>query len=120
MNDLASLPLVETRKIGGLTVHAIQAGIQRLDGGAMFGVVPRTLWERKIAPDANPEGKLWVPGDAPSIVCEWAVKCVAKAGTIGIIGVYPENDKFFPIGASGEPGSKSTTPTGRHSTSRPA
>jgi glyoxylase-like metal-dependent hydrolase (beta-lactamase superfamily II) len=51
MSDLASLPLVETRTIGRWRVHAIQAGIQRLDGGAMFGVVPRTLWERKIKPD---------------------------------------------------------------------
>jgi glyoxylase-like metal-dependent hydrolase (beta-lactamase superfamily II) len=45
------LPLVETRTIGALTVHAIQAGRQRLDGGAMFGVVPKTLWERRIEAD---------------------------------------------------------------------
>ena len=44
-------PLVETRKIGSLTVHAIQAGGQRLDGGAMFGVVPKPLWERRIRAD---------------------------------------------------------------------
>jgi glyoxylase-like metal-dependent hydrolase (beta-lactamase superfamily II) len=37
--------------LGRWRVHAIQAGIQRLDGGAMFGVVPRTLWERRIKPD---------------------------------------------------------------------
>jgi glyoxylase-like metal-dependent hydrolase (beta-lactamase superfamily II) len=29
----------------------LEAGLQWLDGGAMFGVVPRPLWERKIAPD---------------------------------------------------------------------
>ena len=44
-------PLVETRKLGSLTIHALQAGGQRLDGGAMFGVVPKPLWERRIAPD---------------------------------------------------------------------
>ena len=44
-------PLVETRKVGDLTVHAIQAGGQRLDGGAMFGVVPKPLWERRISAD---------------------------------------------------------------------
>jgi glyoxylase-like metal-dependent hydrolase (beta-lactamase superfamily II) len=32
-------------------VHAIQAGGQRLDGGAMFGVVPKPLWERRIPAD---------------------------------------------------------------------
>jgi glyoxylase-like metal-dependent hydrolase (beta-lactamase superfamily II) len=44
-------PLVETLKIGRLTVHAIQAGGQKLDGGAMFGVVPKPLWERRIHAD---------------------------------------------------------------------
>jgi glyoxylase-like metal-dependent hydrolase (beta-lactamase superfamily II) len=34
-------------------VHALEAGVQWLDGGAMFGVVPRPLWERKIPPDAR-------------------------------------------------------------------
>jgi glyoxylase-like metal-dependent hydrolase (beta-lactamase superfamily II) len=46
-----SMPLIETRTIGRYRVHAIQAGVQRLDGGAMFGVVPKTLWQRRIAPD---------------------------------------------------------------------
>jgi glyoxylase-like metal-dependent hydrolase (beta-lactamase superfamily II) len=32
-------------------VHAIQAGGQQLDGGAMFGVVPKTLWSRRIQAD---------------------------------------------------------------------
>ena len=45
------LPLVQTRQLGDLKVHALQAGLQQLDGGAMFGVVPKTLWERKIPAD---------------------------------------------------------------------
>ena len=44
-------PLVQRTTVGDWTVHAIQAGGQKLDGGAMFGVVPKTLWERRIAPD---------------------------------------------------------------------
>ena len=47
----APTPLVQTTTVGALTVHAIQAGGQRLDGGAMFGVVPKPLWERRIAAD---------------------------------------------------------------------
>src|SRR3982751_6511444 len=47
------LPLVQSRQVGGLRVHALQAGLQQLDGGAMFGVVPKTLWERKIPADAR-------------------------------------------------------------------
>ncbi len=47
----APTPLVQSRSIGNLVVHAIQAGGQRLDGGAMFGVVPKPLWERRIPAD---------------------------------------------------------------------
>ena len=45
------LPLVQTRTLGDLRIHAIQAGGQKLDGGAMFGVVPKPLWERRIPAD---------------------------------------------------------------------
>ncbi len=48
-------PLVETRQIGSFRVHAIQAGGQKLDGGAMFGVVPKPLWERRIPADERNE-----------------------------------------------------------------
>ena len=44
---------VTTFTVGRLTVHALEAGLQRLDGGAMFGVVPKPLWERRIVPDAR-------------------------------------------------------------------
>src|SRR5258705_12515340 len=38
-------------KVGRLTCHALEGGTQRLDGGAMFGVVPKVLWQRRIPPD---------------------------------------------------------------------
>jgi glyoxylase-like metal-dependent hydrolase (beta-lactamase superfamily II) len=44
-------PLVESRTLGTWRIHAIHAGSQRLDGGAMFGVVPKPLWERRIPAD---------------------------------------------------------------------
>ena len=47
----APTPRVQRRKIGDFTVHAIQAGGQKLDGGAMFGVVPKPLWEKRIPAD---------------------------------------------------------------------
>ncbi len=49
----APQPRVSTMKLGAWTVHAIQAGGQALDGGAMFGVVPKPLWERRIPADAR-------------------------------------------------------------------
>jgi glyoxylase-like metal-dependent hydrolase (beta-lactamase superfamily II) len=43
--------LVQAFEVGGLRCHTLEAGLQRLDGGAMFGVVPRTLWRTRIEPD---------------------------------------------------------------------
>ena len=37
--------------LGDIEFHIISAGQVRLDGGAMFGVIPRPLWEKKIPPD---------------------------------------------------------------------
>lgn len=51
-----------------------------------------------VAPEQNPDGALWRPGDAPSQVLEWAVQALAKAGTLAIIGVYPPTATSFPIG----------------------
>jgi len=36
---------------GDLQLSTLYDGPFRLDGGAMFGVVPRTLWEQKVTPD---------------------------------------------------------------------
>lgn len=47
----APTPLHISRPLGDLRIHALQAGGQRLDGGAMFGVVPKPLWERRIPAD---------------------------------------------------------------------
>ncbi|MCG8925839.1 zinc-dependent alcohol dehydrogenase [Lentzea sp. CC55] len=40
----------------------------------------------------------WKPGDSPALALQWAVELVAKAGSIGIIGVYPPGFGQFPIG----------------------
>jgi threonine dehydrogenase-like Zn-dependent dehydrogenase len=54
----------------------------------------------EAAPDAAPDGDQWVPGDAPSLAARWAVETVAKAGTIGVIGVYPPGFTGFPFGTA--------------------
>ncbi len=45
------MTLLRSFQIGALRCHALEGGMQRLDGGAMFGVVPRTLWQTRIEPD---------------------------------------------------------------------
>ncbi len=45
------MTLVTTFRVGTVTCHALEGGRLWLDGGAMFGVVPKPLWEKRIAPD---------------------------------------------------------------------
>jgi threonine dehydrogenase-like Zn-dependent dehydrogenase len=54
--------------------------------------------QQQVSPQQRPHDGNWVPGDAPSQALEWAMQAVAKAGTIGIIGVYPPTASSFPIG----------------------
>ena len=46
-----------------MKLHTIDTGFFKLDGGAMFGVVPKTLWSAKHPPDANN-------------LCTWAMRCL--------------------------------------------
>jgi threonine dehydrogenase-like Zn-dependent dehydrogenase len=52
----------------------------------------------EVAPRQGAHGDTWVPGQAPSQALEWAVRSVAKAGSIAVIGVYPPTMQRFPIG----------------------
>lgn len=38
-------------QMGSYEIHAIETGELALDGGAMFGVVPKTLWKKRIGVD---------------------------------------------------------------------
>ena len=40
-------------KIGPYSLHTVEAGRFGLDGGAMFGIVPKPLWERRIPSDSK-------------------------------------------------------------------
>lgn len=42
---------MKSLKIGDLELYPIETGRFMLDGGAMFGVVPKTLWSREIPAD---------------------------------------------------------------------
>lgn len=44
---------LSSAKLGPFSLFTIETGRFRLDGGAMFGVVPKTLWERKIEADGR-------------------------------------------------------------------
>lgn len=44
-------------------MHVIETGNFKLDGGAMFGVVPKKLWEKLNPPDVNN-------------MCTWSMRCL--------------------------------------------
>jgi glyoxylase-like metal-dependent hydrolase (beta-lactamase superfamily II) len=46
-----------------MKLHTINTGNFKLDGGAMFGVVPKTMWQKLNPPDDNN-------------MCTWAMRCL--------------------------------------------
>ena len=40
-------------KIGDYEIHSIETGTFALDGGAMFSIVPKTIWNKKLHADEN-------------------------------------------------------------------
>ncbi|MCG8310144.1 MAG: MBL fold metallo-hydrolase [Cytophagales bacterium] len=46
-----------------MKLHSIHAGLFKLDGGAMFGVVPKSIWQRTNPADENN-------------MCTWAARCL--------------------------------------------
>jgi len=50
---MISAPNLRHLTLGKFELHAVSDGSFALDGGQMFGVVPKPLWERKAAADAR-------------------------------------------------------------------
>ncbi len=46
-----------------MKIHSLNTGNFKLDGGAMFGVVPKSLWNRTNPADSNN-------------MCEWSMRCM--------------------------------------------
>jgi len=76
-------------KVGDLELTPLFDGLFRLDGGAMFGVVPKTLWEKRLAADeknriAFAMRPLLVRGNGRTMVIDAGIgdKMDAKSATI--------------------------------------
>jgi threonine dehydrogenase-like Zn-dependent dehydrogenase len=59
-----------------------------------------TQEREQIVSEPPPPDSGWAPGDAPSQALEWGVESLAKAGTLAVIGVYPQTFRHFPMGAA--------------------
>ena len=70
-----------------MKIHVINTGNFKLDGGAMFGVVPKTLWSKTNPADENN-------------MCSWAMRCLLietenKKILIDTGIGNKQNEKFF-------------------------
>lgn len=70
-----------------MKIHVIETGLFKLDGGAMFGVVPKTLWQKTNPSDENN-------------MCTWALRCLliedGKRLMLIDTGIGDkQSDKFF-------------------------
>ena len=70
-----------------MTIYPIQTGNFKLDGGAMFGVVPKSLWQRTNPADDNN-------------MCTWSMRCmlVEDGNRLALIdnGIgEKQSEKFF-------------------------
>ncbi|HQK98925.1 MAG TPA: MBL fold metallo-hydrolase [Bacteroidia bacterium] len=70
-----------------MKLHTIDTGFFKLDGGAMFGVVPKSMWQKLNATDENN-------------MCTWAMRCLLIEDGNKLILIdngigNKQDDKFF-------------------------
>ena len=70
-----------------MKLYSIETGFFKLDGGAMFGVVPKSIWSKLNAPDENN-------------LCNWAMRCllIEEEGRLILVdnGIgNKQSEKFF-------------------------
>ncbi len=70
-----------------MKLYPINTGFFKLDGGAMFGVVPKSLWQKTNPPDTNN-------------MCSWAMRCLLIEIEDKLILIdtgigNKQSDKFF-------------------------
>lgn len=70
-----------------MTVQTIDTGLFKLDGGAMYGVVPKSIWQRLN------------PADERNL-CNWAMRCllIEEAGRLVLVDTglgNKQDEKFF-------------------------
>ena len=70
-----------------MKIYPINAGHFKLDGGAMFGVVPKSMWQKLNPPDENN-------------MCNWAMRCmlIEDEGRVILVDTGmgdKQSEKFF-------------------------
>ena len=70
-----------------MKLHVLNTGYFKLDGGAMFGVVPKTMWQKTNPADENN-------------LCTWAMRCLLMEENNKLILIdtgmgNKQDEKFF-------------------------
>jgi len=70
-----------------MRIHVLNTGYFKLDGGAMFGVVPKVIWQKSNPPDENN-------------MCSWAMRSllIEDGNHLMLIDAGigdKQNEKFF-------------------------
>ncbi len=70
-----------------MRIYPIETGNFKLDGGAMYGVVPKSIWHKLNPPDANN-------------MCSWAMRCLLVEYSDRLVLIdtgmgNKQSDKFF-------------------------
>ncbi|MGN7988636.1 MBL fold metallo-hydrolase [Pedobacter sp. 22226] len=70
-----------------MKLHTINTGLFKLDGGAMFGVVPKAIWQKTNPADSNN-------------LCTWAMRCllIEKGNQLILVDTgigNKQDEKFF-------------------------
>ena len=76
-------------RIGSWSLHTIETGRFGLDGGAMFGIVPKPLWQKRIAADELNR----IPLNARCLLLTDGDRCILVDNGIG----NKQDEKFLKI-----------------------
>jgi threonine dehydrogenase-like Zn-dependent dehydrogenase len=77
-------------------IEAVGVDAERPRGGPWQSEQER--FEEELAEVVSELSEEYPPGDAPSQALLWAVDAIDKAGTLSVIGVYPQTFRSFPFG----------------------
>ncbi len=100
MNTAARLgPIASPPKLqlGDLTVRVLDGGSLRLDGGAMFGIIPKPIWSRLV--DADEQNR--IPLATTCLLVDTAGKRILVETGCGEVAKYNEKEHgFFSFGGN--------------------
>jgi glyoxylase-like metal-dependent hydrolase (beta-lactamase superfamily II) len=93
-------------KFGDLELTSLSDGVFRLDGGAMFGVVPKPLWEKRLPSDERNRIQLGmrpllVRGSTKTVIIDAGVGSKMDEKSVMIYGINRAHDLNASLHAAG-------------------